>query len=414
MLRRALASGTTWTLANQAIVSVGTFALNILLARVAAPEEYGTFAILFSVMLLLQIANATLLHYPLTIRGAVAQTDARAEILGCGLILAGALSVVLSVALGAVALGMGRADLVGPAIVCFLAWQTQEGLRRCLFAEMRHRDATLGDTIASFGQIGAVAFMMMDGELDLADAFYAMSVTRLLAAMVQFAQIRLSLPSRGRLRDTALDFWTMGKWSLLNSTVAMVRIQIFPWSLAAMHGPAEAAFFQAALNIINLSNPVLIGLCNVIPQTAARSRMKHGYASAWRATRGLLLLGAVPLGIYFFGVIAFPDAMLRVVYGPGSPYLALGLALQLLTLGAIMSYPADIVGSYLLGVDESRLAFIANLAGGGAALALGVPLSLSYGLTGSCAAVAMAGVVRAAVTVQILSKVSSRPVAHVA
>ena len=82
-----------------------------------------------------------------------------------------------------------------------------------------------------------------------------------------------------------IEFWAIGSWSLLNNVVSLLRIQILPWTLAAVGGTAAAASFQAALNVVNLTNPVILGLCNVIPQTAARAQQSGGNAEAWRAAR---------------------------------------------------------------------------------------------------------------------------------
>ncbi len=407
MLRRSSTRGAFWTLADQGVVSIGAFAVNILLARLLSATEYGIFAILFSVMLMLQICNASLLFYPLSVRGAVVRADGRAKLFGGGLLLVTGLSLLLGIAMAATVFLLGRPELIGPTLACFLLWQAQEGLRRCLFAEMRHRDALPGDAITYLGQVAVIAALASAGPIGLAEVFFAMAATKGLAVLVQAGQVKLAAPSWRDLRHTAAGFWRIGRWSLANNLLAMLRTQLFPWGLAILYGPAAAASFQAMLNIINLANPVIIGLSNVIPQTAARGRAERGNAHAWRATRGMMVLGATPLALYFGGAIVLPETLLWIVYGPASPYLGLGFILQLLTLGAFANYPVEIICAYLHGIEESRLALVVNVTGAIATLALGLPLTLSYGLVGSCVALALANAIRSVAAVYLLMRVTA-------
>jgi O-antigen/teichoic acid export membrane protein len=407
MLLRSYARDAYWTLANQAIVSVGSFALNVVLARRLAPDEYGTFAILFSVMLTLQIFNGSLLFYPLLVRGAVARAGERGQLLAGGLLLVAGLTLPLGIGMAAVVLLFGRLELLGATLASFFLWQAQEALRRCLFAEMRHRDACLGDAIAYLGQVIAVVGLVHLHMLTLTNAFYAIAATKALASVIQARQVRLAPPRLSKLRGMVADFWGIGRWSLLNNIIATLRLQMFPWVLALAHGPGAAAGFQAMVNLVNLVNPVVIGLSNIIPQQAARGRAEQGNAHAWRTTRGMMILGAAPLAAYFACSLLAPGLMLWLFYGTGSPYLGLGVTLQILTLAAIANYPADIVCSYLHGIDESRLAMLVNVAGASTALVLGVPLTATLGVEGSCVALALASGLRSLVAAYLLVRVTA-------
>src|SRR5829696_8632974 len=60
--------GAFWTLLDQGSISLGTFLVNIELARELDATEYGTFALLFGVYFLIQLLNAALIFFPLMLR----------------------------------------------------------------------------------------------------------------------------------------------------------------------------------------------------------------------------------------------------------------------------------------------------------------------------------------------------------
>src|SRR6185437_12372823 len=111
--------------------------------------------------------------------------------------------------------------------------------------------------------------------------------------------------------------------------VSILRIQIFPWTLVWLSGPASVAAFQAALNIVQVNNPVILGLCNVIPQTAAQAHAK-GKRQAWLAARPFAWLGVPPTFTYCTLALLLPSLVLQVIYGAHSPYLDNVMAVRLL------------------------------------------------------------------------------------
>ena len=66
-----LRSSAFWSLFDQCIVSVGNFAVTLLLARLLVPAEYGVYSLLLLLTLALATITSSLLFYPLTVRGTV-------------------------------------------------------------------------------------------------------------------------------------------------------------------------------------------------------------------------------------------------------------------------------------------------------------------------------------------------------
>src|ERR1700722_6202833 len=65
---RALFNGRgIWALSDQAMLSIGNFFTNILLIRHLSKDNFGNFAVLFSVILFLNNLHTSMVTYPLSV-----------------------------------------------------------------------------------------------------------------------------------------------------------------------------------------------------------------------------------------------------------------------------------------------------------------------------------------------------------
>src|SRR5688500_3853434 len=85
MFKRWQLPASSWSVIDQGVVSLGTFLVNIILARQLSPHEYGLFALLFSVFFILQTVNGSLVLYPLSVRGGAADMADRTRLIAAGL-----------------------------------------------------------------------------------------------------------------------------------------------------------------------------------------------------------------------------------------------------------------------------------------------------------------------------------------
>jgi O-antigen/teichoic acid export membrane protein len=419
---RATVPPAIWPLADQGLVSVGGFVVNLTLARGMPAEQYGVYCLLLMAMLQIQVLGGSLLFYPLSVRGAVMDAEEQAELLGHGLLLAVGLTVPLGVALAAGLAATGHADLAVPAVAWLMLWQVQELLRRGLFAQMRHAAAIPGDAVRYGGQAAALIGLVATGSLTLVHAVTAMAVAAGVAAAWQAMQVRLaftSLAGVGLARTglagigrTAAGFWRVGAGSLGANLLSTLALQLYPWSLVLFGGAALVAGFQAALNVVLVVNPVLIGLGNVIPQMVARDARQGGARHAWQASRATMALGAAPV-LAFYGLAAvWPQPILAVLYGHGSPYVALTLPVRIMAAASMLGFAVELVNAFLHGLQQTRLAMRINGVGLAATALLGLPLTAAMGLTGSCVGMAGASIARVVVSSRVLAGVladASRP-----
>jgi O-antigen/teichoic acid export membrane protein len=396
MSTKLLIERASWTLVNQGLVSSGNFLLNVLLARRLSPQDYGKFTLFLGAIFILRAIDYSLISYPLSVRLCVASDEDRPGLLGNTILIAVALSLVMVVvmALGTTLLEAGNIQL--PACLCYLFWQAQETLRRCLLADFRYRAAVPGDGIAFVGQALLIALVARLDGIALPSALYMMSATFAVGALVHASKLRFAWPDFAEAALLAREYFSIGKWSIVSYELVLVRAQLFPWMLATTAGTAATASLQAGMNIANMMNPIIFGIGNTIPQVAAQAHRTGGVVSASRMAYGYVLFGLAPILLICAGAVLMPELLLRTVYGPSSPYLAAALGLQLLAVAGVLDYIAEMISKTLLGVQAGRLSSAVNVVSVGVAAVLAYALIGRLGVFGACLALLIANLVRAA------------------
>jgi O-antigen/teichoic acid export membrane protein len=399
----------SWTLINQAVVSFGTFAINIVLARNLPQADYGSFAMIFGFLLLLQVFNAALVFYPLTIRMGVPGVD-RDDLIASSFTLMGGMTAPLLIVASAALVVFGHPALIVPALFWFLAWQLQETSRRVLFAEFRHRAAVFGDSINYLGSAGAIALLAHAEMLTLPRAMFVLAAASGIAALLQYFQIAARWHRPNNLRLLANEYWAIGRWSLGGGVAVALRLNGLFWLILLVTSRSDVAQFQAAGNVANVVNPILFGLCNIIPQTAARASDEGAY-KAWRVTMQYASLGLVPIAVYQAFVIGNPDLALRILYGTNSVYVGAAFGVQILASAFLLNYACEMICGYMYGINEGRTALVINIAGNLFLALLAIPLVMIFGWVGGCLALVGANAARLVLSAFFLRALVSRPLA---
>jgi O-antigen/teichoic acid export membrane protein len=369
---------------DQGAVSLGTFVTNLLLARALAPAEYGVYALIFGVALFLNNLFFAVVTYPLSIRGAIADESELRRLTLNALGVASVVLLPIAVVIGAATAVVGRVDLAIPAVVAVVLWQLQETLRRALLAHLRHRTAVAGDAVSYLGQAALLGAVGQYTPLSPLAAFGSMALTSAVAGLLQVWQLGLRPQGAGGLAAALSDAWRTGRWILGSQLVNGLGFQALPWVLALARGTAETAAFQAALNIVSVTNPVIFSIANLMLPTAARAADKQGLPGAYRAGFRSIAQGGFVL-LPFFAVIAVaPEPVLALVYGSSSPYRATGDALRIFAVAYMLFYIGGLLVTLLTSLEETRKVFASQLASAVGGIVIGVPITLWLGLTGAC------------------------------
>jgi len=393
-----------WSLADQGVASLGSFLTHVLLARALPPSEYGAYVLILGVVLFLNSIHASLVSYPLLVYGAKADAQSLRRMCGACLAATVALQLPLGLAAAGAAWVMGRGWLAPLVIAVVLCWQVQETTRRALMAHLLHRQAIWGDALGYLGQGALIWILIRQDRLSLEAALAMMALTSAAAAALQTHQLAPMRVGWLEARSLGVRFWALGRWILVGNLAAVLNLQAFPWVLARFRGLATAGAFQAALNLLGVTHPVMLSVGNLLVPVAAQSG-RPGPISP--SVRRYATGGALAVAPYFALLMAWPGAALAALYGPASPYAELRGPLRILVVSYLFQYPAQVLSALLNGLGDSRSDSQAQTAGAAGAILVGLPLAARFGVGGAAAGVSLVNALRAGCAFWRLRKIAT-------
>jgi len=396
-----------WGLADQGVLSAGNFATNLVCARYLTLHDFGCFALLFDIMLLLNGFTAAAVCYPLSVKGAGIRTAAIRRYITASLALTATCLIPLGGLLLVVTAMITHHLAIGAcAATAMIGWQLQETSRRGLLAQFRFFEAIWGDAIGYPFQAIIMLGLGVMHRLTLETAFLSMGVTSLSGFLLQWIQIGIVSVRISSIFRIGVGFWRSGRWMVLSNLASIPTVQAISWVLAIFSGITVVAEYQAIVNLVRVANPVISGISNVIVPSAAHARRESGILDAWRGAVRHAMQGAALLMPYFLILLIAPHHVLSVIYGHASPYVNDGGALRLYVAANIIFYFAQMLLTFLAAVEQTRAVFWAQCWSTAATILISLPLTAYFGLYGVIGGVAISIVVRfvaAVIAVRLLS-----------
>jgi len=395
-LRAVHRSTGLWALADQGIVSIGTFLVTLVLGRRLPTVDFGVFGVVLGILVTANIAHASLIGIPLMVlTGRSAdRTALPTAALAWTLVCAAAFSVALTIAV----LVLGRPGLLPWAGLALLGSQVQETLRRSLIGRLHFRKAIPGDAFSYLGQAVAVMVMAAVGHLTVSGALAMMGLTSFAAAALQAAQVRPRLERGAFGRDAVEPFWRIGKTLLLVNGIGALTIQGVLWLLGAVHGIAAVASFQALLTVMGFTNPLMLAVNSVVTTHIAHSDETDPVARRrveLTVARRYGLLFGIPLVVYCAALLVVPEVALRLFFGSSSPYLALVTELRIFVVFSVMQYVYFVLAGVLNAREDTRSLLRAAVASAITVPLLGVPLTVAASVGGAAGAAVLSAATRA-------------------
>lgn len=384
-----------WGACDQAVISASGFITTVLLARSVGPTEFGTFTLVYMLLLFANSLQSALITQPQSVLGATRQGDAYARYVSS--IAAGQL--VLSLALGlltwivaaaAAWAGLEFAHLLGVVAPAIVAWQLQEFVRRTFYTEGRPRLALANDLVSYGGQAALIVILWQAGSLTPHTAFYALIGTSTLAAIWGLWLIRgvlVPVIERGAFGEN-LKF---GKWLLGASLTQWTSSQLNPILIATFASVAETGIFRAVLVVMGPTHVLINGMHNWFAPGAARA-FAGGGDEALQGFMVRVCALTMPLMVgYCVLVSVFAGPLLGFLLG--LEYAQYGWLLAMLALAYLLTFTAVPMAIALQARGESAPLFQANLWSTVIMLTAGVAAVRALGVFGAALGSVMHGVV---------------------
>lgn len=379
-----------YSLADQALVVGGTFLVNVILARTQTKEEYGMFALSYSVFTFLSgLHNAAILE-PYTVYGSGRHRERFPEYFRLMAKSNAAVGVLLTAALGTVCLifrsvapHLFSRAMVGLALTVGILL-SGSFLRRVFYMQ-RRASLAAGTSLAFF--LTVLAGVWLASRAQVLNGFSAYLILALgwLAGGAIFAGKLPVKKSRQPFLDHVPDYWRehlkYTQWVLASALAIQVSTQSYYWLVAGILSVKDVANLRAIYLLIAPVDQLYIALNYlVLPALAAHyAARRMGKFLATSARLGILTVGVTVL--FALAVRMAGKLVLHMLYA--GKFDSLEPLLYLLALLPLLMGIGNTINDALKAAEKPKLVFYAYLASGAATFVVGVPLVIRYGLLGA-------------------------------
>jgi O-antigen/teichoic acid export membrane protein len=379
-----------FSMVDQGFSVGGMFLVNIALARTQTKEEYGIFALSYSVFTFLAgLHNAALLEaYTIYGSGRYHQNcPAYAWLLWrSNLLLALAATASLTLLWGVLAWAaptLASRTLLGMALSCGVLL-TASFVRRTFYMQRRPGLAAR----FSAGYFGLCACLLwMSLRLGILNGFCAFAIAAA-AWSVAALFVMQELPERAAgavFLELEPEYWTehwkYSRWVLVTAFVFQLTTQAYYWLAAGYLSVKDVADLRAMYNLVTPVEQLFVAIAMLIlPMMSYRyaGRRMAGLLPLWRlyGVATLLITGGFAVLVNFFG-----KPVLHVVYAGRFDDMA--SLLGVLALLPVVMGMGNTMNAALKAIERPQAVFYSYVTSGAATFLVGIPLVMQLGLRGA-------------------------------
>jgi O-antigen/teichoic acid export membrane protein len=388
------AASAVWGIADQALISLASFVTLLLLARSLAPGAFGTFVVLYMVLLFAGSLQTTLVTRPHNVLAApMLDDDYEAYTGGVAawqlLLALGFCALALAAAGVAFLTGVAMAPMILALAAVLLAGQLQEFARQTRYTRRRANEAFVVDLVRYGGGTAVIVLLWrldtLDGEL----ALYSMAVAAGVSALVGFREMPVRL--HGCVAMVRRN-WAFGKWLLGDSLGEWLSTELYPLLVAAIVGLGGTGVYKMAQNVLAPTHMIFSAFSAYAIPRAARSFARGGRPAMLGFLLPAAIVAAVPL-VAYLGVVGLAGGRLvEFLYPQAEPEVA--SLLWLFCLCYLVQHLVDAEVVALLAAGNTRAVFIGRAVAAVLTLTLGVGLVWRFGVYGSLVALLLTLVAR--------------------
>jgi O-antigen/teichoic acid export membrane protein len=394
------------------LFSGSNFLLGVLLARWMAPEQYGAYALAFSIFILVTFLYQALVLEPLSVFSGTAYPNNLRGYLQSNVWLHWGLSLIICLALGGTAVA-ARVWWHSPVSAMAFAGMTVAAPfilihalgRRSFYLKLTPGPAAFGSAFYCAFVVGGSFLVYKLGWLSAFTAYLVMGLAALVGGVIMLFQLNAKLEpaaSKVRLSTTWSKHWEYGRWALATCVVGWIPTYVYIPLVSKFSGLAVAGELRA---LMNLGGPVLqtyAALSMLFLPLAARVQSTQGKRGASALTiklTGLFVAGGVA---YWAVLIPLRRPLFHLLYA--GKYMDASSLLPLFAAETIVWSAALGPAILLRAMESPRSLFFANGAASAVALIFGIPATRFFGLRGVIWSMVLANVLYVLVAFVMLGR----------
>lgn len=364
-------------LADQSMFATSGLVVNIVLARWFPVEEYGAYALAFSVYLFLTTLHNAVLLEPMTVLGPASYRNSLPEYLGRLVRFHFAVTLFLGLAVGIGGSVFGHfyrgsvlpsalwgACVGTPFMLFFWLW------RRAAYLELRPDMALRGAAVNTLANVALMFFFHARGWLNPFTAFVVQAIAGILASLVLIVSVRPQLQSPwldDAMRRILKQHWGYGRWVVVTAFVFWVAGDAYYVILASTASMSDVAILRAVQNLVRPVSQFILAITLLLVPWASARFADHERVMFRRAINRITFIFTGAAVAYMLGLVVFGKWLTELVYGgkyTQSAYLLFLVALPVLFTAAAegpaiavraMQMPSELLWAYAAGAVPTVL-----------------------------------------------------------
>jgi O-antigen/teichoic acid export membrane protein len=399
-------------LLDQGLYAGSNFVISILLARWLTPEQYGSYAVAFSVFVFIMMFHQALFLEPMLVFGSSAYRNCLRAYLKALLLLHLCISLGIILVLG---ISAGVASKLGPtdgfpgalAGVAFAAplilmlWI----VKRIFYVNLSPAPSAGASLLYCSLTMGGLALLYHHNYLSPLSTFLLVGLASLVVNVVLLTYLGLRLaPSQDapRLLDIWGRHWRYGRWALGANVMMWVPLNVFYPLLSSLSGMAAAGELKALMNFASPMYQTSGALSPLMLPHAARVLEKRGHAGAGYLLRQQTLLSISYSIPYWIVLLLFQAPIFRILYS--GRYMEVLYLMPVVALACVFGSAFFGPANVLRVMESPRSVFAAVSISSCVAVAVGVPITWAFGVKGATWGMALSEVLAFAVAAVLLRR----------
>jgi O-antigen/teichoic acid export membrane protein len=394
------------------LYSGANFLLGILLARWMVPEQYGAYALVFSIFILISFLYQALLLEPLSVFSGTTYSKNLRGYLKSNFWLHWGISAIICVLMGATALA-AKIWFHSPTSAMAFAGMTAATPfilihvlgRRAFYLKLSPGPAAFGSSFYCVFVVAGSFLLFKLGWLSAFSAFLVMGFAALVGGVIMAFQLNSKLEpatAEMHLSETWKKHWNYGKWALGTCIVGWIPTYVYIPLVSKFSGLAVAGELRA---LMNLGGPVLqtyAALSMLFLPFAARVQGETGRKGSTALTRKLTALFVAGAIAYWIVLIPLRRPLFMLLYA--GKYMDASSLLPLFAAETVIWSAALGPAIVLRAMEYPRSLFFANAAASVVAIVFGIPATRYFGLRGVVWSMVVANVLYVAVAFILLER----------
>ena len=376
---------------DQALISGSNFAIGILLARWLAPNQYGSYALTFSIFLLLAQIQQALLLEPQSVLGPAEFSARLPEYLGALLWLYMGSALLIVGVLGGLSgglhllansPGLPRA-LTGVSIAApfiLLYWL----VRGACYVKLASRTALQGSAL--YCTVLGIAFFTLHRTQAISPftAYLLMGFGAATSSAFLICRLVPSMRFRGSrfLSQVAKQHWGYGRWALASAAVTWLPWNVYYSVLGHYWGMDAAGDFRAIMNLLLPLGQTLTALSLLAHPIVARKLTHLGDGGVLSQGPEIVALYGGGAIVYWLVILPLRGPLFRLLYG--SHYTNVTYLLPWIAVASVFWFAAFAPPIVLRAIQSPASVFVVYGAASIVTFAIGIPAAAAYGVKGVC------------------------------